>query len=747
MAMASFDPATMRYSYEAPPPEEPDVGLRLDNSTATFHQPRAARAKSHGASSSRASSRPSSRASAKASASGWGSSQQGAAAVYGDATAPRPSTAPEQGVGDPAAAAAFRAGTTFQLPTDRLMDVVVLRRRQDEQSGAVDVQASAGSFNGGSKGISTSEGSVLEFMRESPLVQLGLRQDGSALPQPKVVHGPGSDTLALKNKLIQNRQMLQEARRRIQMLEDARSNDKERAEMEIAMQVEAVRAEAAVEIRKLKERAKMHEETQKQNNFYMPQGSAVPSFGSSPVGPPSAGSSPERGSPKPAAPEDPRMADRYLALTVEMQQHKLKSKREKTELAKKLEHCFLELRGLKKTRTEMQGEADELKRQLKKSKMDAATWKLAAAAGDRRKADKERWREIKDGQNKPEMVVADKWNVERDGLGNVVQSKTAVALQKELNALKKRSRDEGAVRDELKAAQTERDELKRKLTMEEREVKTQAAEIRRLVKLCQTKGAKSKSPKKKKKPSDDDDEPKEVLQATIEGLSVELEKRILSEEELRVQLERAQAERVRAAAQRDEAIGALEQVHGENEALKKALPPAAEVAVSAVVAVSHWEPERREDGAHASWHPKRLDHPDHGETERQSQDKHAQEHCTAEATDAFGKAIKLFGDQEYTEARKFFGVALEHGDTRVGRCHNGSGLCLSMESFDMMDSALKAFDAAVEADPGNANAWHNRAMALERLGRADEAKADRQRADEILAQPAKTAPEPEPEPE
>ena len=92
-------------------------------------------------------------------------------------------------------------------------------------------------------------------------------------------------------------------------------------------------------------------------------------------------------------------------------------------------------------------------------------------------------------------------------------------------------------------------------------------------------------------------------------------------------------------------------------------------------------------------------------------------------------------------------MALEHGDTRVGRCHNGSGLCLSMESFDMMDSALKAFDAAVEADPGNANAWHNRAMALERLGRADEAKADRQRADEILAQPAKTAPEPEPEPE
>ena len=43
-------------------------------------------------------------------------------------------------------------------------------------------------------------------------------------------------------------------------------------------------------------------------------------------------------------------------------------------------------------------------------------------------------------------------------------------------------------------------------------------------------------------------------------------------------------------------------MHGENEALKKALPPAAEVAVAAVVAASHWEPERTEDGAPVSRH-------------------------------------------------------------------------------------------------------------------------------------------------
>jgi hypothetical protein len=225
------------------------------------------------------------------------------------------------------------------------MDVVVLRRRM-EANGGVRVQASAASFNGGNSGISpqlgSGSGSMLDFMRETPLVQLGLREDGSSLPRQTSVPGPGSDVLALKNKLGQSRQMLQEARRRIKMLEDARRNDADRAEIAIAMQVDQVRAEAAVEIRKLKERAKMHEETGKSNSFYMPHSNAVPSFNASPDGPPSAASSPARGESDAVEHDGPqqadhRMAERNLALTVELQQVKLKHKREKLELVKKLE--------------------------------------------------------------------------------------------------------------------------------------------------------------------------------------------------------------------------------------------------------------------------------------------------------------------------------------------------------------------------------------------------------------------------
>jgi len=53
---------------------------------------------------------------------------------------------------------------------------------------------------------------------------------------------------------------------------------------------------------------------------------------------------------------DSRMSDRNLALTVELQQTKLKNKREKLDLVKKLEASYMESRGLKQARTEMQGE-------------------------------------------------------------------------------------------------------------------------------------------------------------------------------------------------------------------------------------------------------------------------------------------------------------------------------------------------------------------------------------------------------
>eukprot|EP01043_Picozoa_sp_COSAG02_P008012 COSAG02_NODE_249_length_27097_cov_30.179155_1_plen_321_part_00 len=313
---------------EFEPPEDPSL-LKLDNSTATFSRigGSVGGGSVSGASSAAGERTQRSRGSSR--------SSRRSAAAYGESQRPR--TAPDQQQSTGGWGAESTTGAPFQLPTDRLMDVVVLRRRM-EANGGIRVQASAGTFNGGNSGISPQEGSgMLDFMRETPLVKLGLRDDGTSLPRHTSVPGPGSDVLALKNKLGQSRQMLQEARRRIKMLEDARRNDADRAEMAIAMQVDQVRAEAAVEIRKLKERAKMHEETGKSNSFYMPQGNAMPSFNTSPVGPPSAASSPARGESDDITQPDNRMAERNLALSVELQQMKLKHKREKLDLVKKLE--------------------------------------------------------------------------------------------------------------------------------------------------------------------------------------------------------------------------------------------------------------------------------------------------------------------------------------------------------------------------------------------------------------------------
>lgn len=315
--------------------EDPAL-LKLDNSTATFSRPGGSVGNG---SVSGASSQATGRTQ-RARMSSRSSRRSGSA--YSESQRPR--TAPDQHATGLWAGESTQ-GAPFQLPTDRLMDVVVLRRRK-EINGGVCVQASAGSFNGGNSGISPQEGTgMLDFMRETPLVQLGLRDDGSSLMRPTNVPGPGSDVLALKNKLGQSRQMLQEARRRIKMLEDARRNDAERAEMAIAMHVDQARAEAAVEIRKLKERAKMHEETSKSNSFYMPQSNAVPSFNASPVGPPSAASSPARGESNSTERDeqqqvDNRMAERNLTLSVELQQLKLKYKREKLDLVKKLEAAY-----------------------------------------------------------------------------------------------------------------------------------------------------------------------------------------------------------------------------------------------------------------------------------------------------------------------------------------------------------------------------------------------------------------------
>jgi chromosome segregation ATPase len=140
---------------------------------------------------------------------------------------------------------------------------------------------------------------------------------------------------------------------------------------------------------------------------------------------------------------------------------------------------YLDARGLKQARNDMKGQVDDLTAQLAKCKSDALTWKFAASARDKAKRDKERWKDIKDQQKAPPVVVMDKWEVERDGLGKVVQPPTNVALEKELNALKKRIRDDATVRDELKAIKQERNQLKQQLAMAEREAKQYGADARR----------------------------------------------------------------------------------------------------------------------------------------------------------------------------------------------------------------------------------------------------------------------------
>lgn len=176
-----------------------------------------------------------------------------------DQLLPRPSTADGQlgqhrhsmGLGGPS------------LPGS-LMDVVVLRRQFDGSSG-VSLQSTACSFGGGSSASATvaDAAAVGGFMRQGPMVSLGL--NGSAHDKSRRqsdIHtgagGGGSSTTALKNRLAQMRQMLEEAKRRIRVLEDARRNDQKLYAKEMQMQADLIRSDAAAEIRRLKERTKIN---------------------------------------------------------------------------------------------------------------------------------------------------------------------------------------------------------------------------------------------------------------------------------------------------------------------------------------------------------------------------------------------------------------------------------------------------------------------------------------------------------
>ena len=175
---------------------------------------------------------------------------------------------------------------------------------------------------------------------------------------------------------------------------------------------------------------------------------------------------------------------------------------------------------------------------------------------ERLKRDKERWKEIKEGQKKPEIVVANKWEVERDGLGVAVVPKTSVALEKELKALKMREKDSTTMKSELERMTNEHKEALHRLALCETALKSERA-LLRVLSAKQSKGnpESEKSQKalaKSKKQAAQASESNAVLEATIEGLSMELEKSTVGLEELRVQFERTKLESARAVAQRDE---------------------------------------------------------------------------------------------------------------------------------------------------------------------------------------------------
>jgi len=95
---------------------------------------------------------------------------------------------------------------------------------------------------------------------------------------------------------------------------------------------------------------------------------------------------------------------------------------------------------------------------------------------------------------------------------------------------------------------------------------------------------------------------------------------------------------------------------------------------------------------------------------------------------ALGKVLARAGRDE--EAMAVLTRALEI-DRSSAEAHFQLGLVALRR--DDLDSAMRSFTAALEADPEHLQAWYNRALAAERLGRGEEARACWARVAELRA--------------
>ena len=116
------------------------------------------------------------------------------------------------------------------------------------------------------------------------------------------------------------------------------------------------------------------------------------------------------------------------------------------------------------------------------------------------------------------------------------------------------------------------------------------------------------------------------------------------------------------------------------------------------------------------------------ETSRQLEDAQA-EVDNPKGAEVFHKALLLLGEEKWAESCEMFREAIHQGDHRHSRCLNGIGLCLTQQATESkgVEEALASFEMALDADPANARAMHNKARALGRLGREEEAAVAQQK--------------------